>query len=469
MKGGSGVINIKNVSFGYKENEENLSDISLRINDGECVLLCGESGCGKTTVTKLINGLIPHFEESCSLKGSVTAENLKVADTELYELAKHVGSVFQNPKSQFFNLDTDSELSFGLENEGAAPQHIDQRVSRTAEALCLDKILHRNIFSLSGGEKQTLAFASVYAMDPSIYVLDEPTANLDEKAIERLRQQILHLKSEGHTVVIAEHRLYFLADIIDRALYIKDGRLARSFTGAEFRSLTEQERIAMGLRSIRPAVLHLPPASLQAQKEGLRVEQLCCGYKKEGLIFENLSFSALPGEVTAITGHNGSGKTTLMRCLCGLLKERSGKVFLNGKVLNRKGRQREAFCVMQDVNHQLFYDSVWNECEQVSGAEPAEIGQVLDGFNLLSLKQRHPMALSGGQKQRLAVATALLSGKRLLIFDEPTSGLDYGHMQEVCRVVRSLASQGHIVLVVSHDTEFMKNACDRVLAMEGVI
>lgn len=196
------MVRIENVSFGYGEEKNTLHDFSLSIPSGECLLLCGESGCGKTTVTKLINGLIPHFTENGRLRGEVMAEGVRVADTELYILAKHIGSVFQNPKSQFFNLDTDSELAFGLENDGMAPELMEERLAVTVESLQIQKLMHRNIFSLSGGEKQTLAFASVYAMNPAVFVLDEPTANLDEAAIGRLREQIGLLKQQGHTVVI---------------------------------------------------------------------------------------------------------------------------------------------------------------------------------------------------------------------------------------------------------------------------
>ena len=165
-----------------------------------------------------------------------------------------------------------------------------------------------------------------------------------------------------------------------------------------------------------------------------------------------------------LIGVNGVGKTTLSRCLCGLLREQAGTVRLHGRPLGRKERQRAAFCVMQDVNHQLFSDSVWGECRISAPDAPDEkIAEVLDRLQLLSFRERHPMALSGGQKQRLAVATALLSEKPVLIFDEPTSGLDYARMVEVSGVIRDLARQGRIVLVVTHDQEFLQQACDRVL------
>ena len=460
------MISIDNVSFGYGEAQETLSQVSAAIAPGECVLLCGASGCGKTTVTKLINGLIPAFTPGCRMEGRVEVDGLDPGTTPMYELARKVGSVFQNPKSQFFNLDTDSELAFGLENEGRPPEEIRKRVSDTVDALHLQELQARNIFSLSGGQKQLLAFGSVYAMGPEIFVLDEPTANLDQDAIARLHDQIAGLKRQGRTVVIAEHRLYFLTDLIDQALYLRDGVLERTFTREQFCALTDREREALGLRTLTPAGCTLPAVAPAGAKEGLSVEGLTCAYRKDPPVFQALSFSARPGEVVAITGPNGVGKTTLSRCLCGLIREQAGQIALNGRLLNRKERQKAAFCVMQDVNHQLFSDSVWGECRMSAPDAPnSTVEGVLDSLHLLPFRERHPMSLSGGQKQRLAVATALLSEKPILIFDEPTSGLDYARMVEVSGVIRSLAQQGRIVLVVTHDQEFLQRACDRVLRL----
>lgn len=466
------MISIENVSFGYTENKNMLEHVTLDIPAGECILLCGESGCGKTTVTKLANGLIPHFTKIDHMEGSVTVADQSVTDLEVYELAKLVGSVFQNPKSQFFHLDTDGELEFGLENQGVAPEEIRRAVERTVTQLGIESLMGRNVFALSGGEKQMLAFASVYAMNPKIYMLDEPTANLDEDAIRKLREQIILLKKQGKTVVIAEHRLFFLADIIDRAVYIRNGEIKQIFSGEEFQALSDEERISMGLRTIHQTELRLKPAediesTDSGADSGLCVRALSCGYKKSPAVFENLSFTAYPGEVLGITGHNGVGKSTLIRCLCGLLKEKGGSITLNGRILKPKQRQKACYLVMQEVNHQLFSDTVFGECEQLGTADPEEIRHVLKHFDLDAYEDVHPMALSGGQKQRLAVATAVLSGREVLIFDEPTSGLDYRHMMEVCRITKQLAKDGRIVLVVSHDKEFMQEACDRLLTLGG--
>lgn len=172
------MIEFENVSFSYQGQEHNgLHEINLKISDGECVLFCGRSGCGKTTITRLVNGLIPQFYQG-ELQGRILVDGQKISNLPMYQIASKVGSVFQNPRTQFFNVDTDSEISFGIENEALPPKELAERVDQTTDDLNIQNLRNRNIFELSGGEKQKIAFASVYAMNPEIYLLDEPSSNL---------------------------------------------------------------------------------------------------------------------------------------------------------------------------------------------------------------------------------------------------------------------------------------------------
>ena len=223
--------------------------INLTIPDEQCVLLCGRSGCGKTTLTRLINGLIPQFFAG-ELTGKVLLDGENLFDLPMYRIAEKVGSVFQNPRTQFFNVDTDSEIAFGMENEAVPQEQMGQRVVETAKALRIENLLGRNIFALSGGEKQKIAFASVYAMNPQIYLLDEPSSNLDMAAIHDLRAHLRLIKSQGKTIVVAEHRLYYLMDVADRIVYLDNGHIAGDWTPEQFRLLSTEKRQSMGLRAL---------------------------------------------------------------------------------------------------------------------------------------------------------------------------------------------------------------------------
>ena len=244
------MIEFENVSFSYQGQEHNgLHEINLKISDGECVLFCGRSGCGKTTITRLVNGLIPQFYQG-ELQGRILVDGQKISNLPMYQIASKVGSVFQNPRTQFFNVDTDSEISFGIENEALPPKELAERVDQTTNDLNIQNLRNRNIFELSGGEKQKIAFASVYAMNPEIYLLDEPSSNLDMTSIQELAGHLRLIKAQGKTVLIAEHRLYYLMDIADRIVYLDNGRITNIFTPEELRRLPQDMRERMGLRAV---------------------------------------------------------------------------------------------------------------------------------------------------------------------------------------------------------------------------
>ena len=440
-----------------------LSDINLEIQEGEFVLICGESGCGKTTMTKLINGLIPHFVRDVSVDGTITVCGKNVAEMPMYEIAELVGSVFQNPRTQFFYTNSNAEMAFGLENRGVEPEYIRKRIKTTINELDIEKLEDRDVFSMSGGEKQLLAFASVYVMNPQIYVLDEPSANLDIAAMEKLSERMKVIKEKGHTVVVAEHRLAWIQKFADRIIYMKEGRIEQEFTSDEFKALSDLKRKQMGLRSIVPEQIQIPEITGNSEDAVLQICNLSCKRKKQ-MIFQNISLSARAGDIIGITGKNGAGKSTFCNCLCGLLKPKGGEILYQGKKLSEKARTKLFGMVMQEVNHQLFSDSVKNECLLANEeASEQEIRELLEKFDLEEYAEYHPMILSGGQRQRLAICQAVMGEKKLLIFDEPTSGLDFRHMCQVEKLMKQLSEEKYIIIVVTHDYEFLNRACKRYI------
>ena len=462
------MIKIDHISFSYGEENENtggVRDIDLNIEDGQFVVLCGESGCGKTTITRLINGLIPHYYEG-QMAGEVWVNGEKVSEQPLYDTAAVVGSVFQNPRSQFFNVDTTSEITFGCENLGQPEKDIRERFAKTVRDFRLEKLMDRNIFHLSGGEKQKIACAGVSIMEPDVLVMDEPSSNLDAASILDLRKILAFWKSQGKTIIVSEHRLYYLRGLADRFIYLAEGQVSRDYSAAEFEQLTEQQRSNMGLRTFALERL-LPPVLPQQEKTALALHNFRFTYKNEPETLHIMDCEIPTNRIVGIIGNNGAGKSTFSRCFCGLEK-RCGEIVWNGRKYRPKDRLSTCYMVMQEVNHQLFTESVLDEVlisMEEENQERAE--EILNRLDLLAFKDRHPMSLSGGQKQRVAIASAIASKRSILFFDEPTSGLDYKHMKEVANVLRQVRDTGITVYVITHDLELILDCCTDIVHFEN--
>ena len=462
---------LRNVSFRYSNGDAGaLNDIDLTVKQGECVLLCGSSGCGKTTVTRLLNGLIPHYYEG-ELDGEVTLYGKNICDTSIEDLAGIVGSVFQNPRSQFFCVDTTAEIAFGCENMGFSEAEIRHRIERNVTDMNIQYLLNRSIFNLSGGEKQKIACAGVAAMLPEIIVLDEPTSNLDLDAIDELREIIQKWKSQGRTLVIAEHRLGWLSGLCDRVIFMENGSISTEFSGDTFFSLGTEKLNNMGLRALQTNNDHLESHTGMTQikpfdsSSVITLNGFTYSYGKQDAInIQKLDIHK--GAVIAVVGHNGAGKSTFSKCLCGLQKRFKGSITMDGKTYRSKDMMKLAYMVMQDVNNQLFAETVLEEV--MLGAD--DDGQqtalaILEKLNISEYKDRHPMSLSGGQKQRVAIASALMAGKKFIVFDEPTSGLDFRSMECTAELLRTL-DKDITVLIVTHDMELIDRCCTHILHIE---
>ena len=462
------MISFQNVTYSYQESGEpkSLDSINLEVKDGECILLCGKSGCGKTTITRLLNGMIPNFYEG-KLQGTVMVDGKNLFDLPMYEISKRVGSVFQNPRTQFYTVNTTSEIAFGCENLGMEPQEIAERVKQTAKDLQIEYLLNRNIFNLSGGEKQIIAFASIYAMSPQIYVLDEPSSNLDIQAIEKVRKILSLLKQQGKTVIIAEHRTYYLKDLIDRAIYMEDGKVVGEYTMAELARLTYEERVNSGIRTVDLLSYPITAHHARSSSHTIELKDIHCFYgQTEALSIPKLSIPS--GRITAIIGTNGAGKSTFVSCMCGLMKKTKGTFLLDGKKQSAKEQVRDSYLAMQEVNHQLFSDSVREEIVLGSGeSSENSLQEIMTALDISALSERHPMTLSGGQKQRVIIASAMFCGKKILYFDEPTSGLDFSHMIQTCQLLKQLQKEDVFLFIITHDYELIASVCDSVIHVEN--
>lgn len=456
----------EDVSFTYLHGDEpTLKEINLKVAPGECILVCGASGSGKSTLSRLLNGISPNYVEG-ELDGSLHVNGLVAGEADLEEYVPVVGSVFQNSKTQHFTVDTTSELAFPLENLGKDPAFIQEQVTRKAQEFQIDRLLDRNIFELSGGEKQQIAFTAANMLEPEVLVLDEVTSNLDQGAILRIRDMVARLKEQGMTIVILEHRLAWAKDLADRYVLFENGRIVNDWTAEEFMQFSNQDLHEMGLRSMdlsehQQLIEEKLNQTNDFTSASLRTEHLSIGYSNRDVL-EDLNLGFHGGQVTGLLGPNGTGKSTLGNTLTGLQNPLSGKVLWNGQSITKNHLLKKSYLVMQDMNYQLFTDSVLEEV--LLGAKyPEYADSVIEQLNLTEFKERHPMSLSEGQKQRVAIASAIISGKEIIVFDEPTSGLDYLHMERFGKLLDDLKKTDAVIIVITHDEELASVWCDSII------
>lgn len=451
------------ISFDLRFTYEGRAEPSLVargwIAPGETVVLCGPSGCGKTTLLRCMNRLIPYMYEG-RLEGEVCLSGRSIGDMSVGEAGLLAATVFQDPRSQFFTLNSSTEIAFGLENRGLPHGKMRERVEEAFRRFGLERLKGREVYRLSAGERQLVAVLSAWAMETPIVLLDEPTANLDAGSVAILGRLLRELKEQGKTLVICEHRLHDVKALADRYLVMSAGRIVRELSAAEMEGLTEEERAGLSLRSLNPE--RMVPNPRPSGEEPLwtaRGLEYRFGRRE---VLRGADLEIRKGEILGLIGANGSGKTTLGKLITGLYKPDAGEILSKGRPLSRRALRENGMFIFQEAELQCFTNSVENELMygRDESARP-RMEELLRRFGMEDLKSRHPFSLSGGQMQLLSLMLAGMSTMEVVVLDEPTAGLDAINLEASAMLAREMARE-KAVIVITHDIEWMAKACDRV-------
>lgn len=454
-----------------QESTPTLRKVSGNIPAGRCVVLCGGSGCGKSTLLRCLNGLIPQFYEG-ELTGFCRLDGHGTADLSIGEIGELAASVFQDPRSQFFTVNSSNEVAFGLENHGLPQEKIRNRVDEAFRTFHLEHLKNRNVYELSSGERQLISILSAWAMDTDIFLLDEPTANLDFAATQQLRNILLKLKKQGKTLLLSEHRLYYLADIADEYWIMANGEIKHKYTAEKAKSLSPLQLHTLSLRTLdleQITVSERPPQP-ENMPQALSVSNLRYEYgRKNRAILSDVNFSVCTHEIVGLVGANGCGKTTLGKLIAGLYHSTGGEISLFGKAQKPKQLQKQVLFIMQEAEFQFFTNSVLHELQyghKITAEFEKKTETLLKSMDMWECRDRHPFSLSGGQMQRLTLMMAYLSDKPIVILDEPTAGQDAESLKRCAELIREMGKE-KTVLIITHDLELIADACDRCIGLSG--
>lgn len=494
------MIEIEGLTYTYPgAHRPALSGVSLRIAEGEFVLVSGPSGAGKSTLLRCLNGLVPHFTGG-RIGGRITVAGHNPVTEGPQVLSRVVGFVFQDPRGQFVLDRVEDEIAFGLENAAVPPAEMRVRVEEVLHLLDLAPLRDRTLDMLSGGEQQRVAIAAALVFRPRILVLDEPTSQLDPQSAEDVLQALVRLNQDlGLTIVLAEHRLERVLPYVDRLVYLPgpaennggviDGpprqvlrqmelvppvvALGREL-GWEPLPLTVKEGRSFAARlSIPPAT---PRVALRHRTGSrLRIRDLHFAYNGREVL-QGIDLELAPGELVALMGRNGSGKTTLLRCIVGLLRPGRGQIALDGHLITEHHPAeicRYVGYLPQHPESMLFAESVAEELEitlrnhGLQSAPPIPPHELLTRLGLVGVANSYPRDLSAGQRQRVALGAVTVTRPGLLLLDEPTRGLDYQLKRQLVALLREWQGEGVSILLVTHDVELAVLAADRVVLLSN--
>lgn len=494
-------IEIKNLTFTYPlSNREALKNINLTIESGDFVVLCGKSGCGKTTLLRLLkNSISPKGK----LSGSILIDGNDIINLPPFEDATKIGFVMQNPDNQIVTDKVWHELAFGLENLGLDNETIHIRVAEMASYFGIDKWFDKNTNELSGGQKQLLNLASIMVMNPQILILDEPTSQLDPIAADNFLSTISKINEEfGITVIISEHRLEDVFQKADKVAVMEDGEIVSYSTpqeiGDNFDSQTDFVKVSAptpmyvfsksGIEgqcpitiregkkwlqniNIKNTICNFSPTAVKKEC-AIELKNICFAYSKnDNDVLNNLNLTIPKNSIFAVLGANGAGKSTLIKVMSGIERAYRGSVKIDGvkieKYHSSKLYKNNLAVLPQNVQALFVGSTVRQDLETVN---KDEIDEICSLTNITHILNSHPFDISGGEQQRVALAKVLLTNPKILIADEPTKGMDSEYKLEFAKILNSLKEKGCTVILISHDIEFCAMYADMcALIFDGKI
>jgi energy-coupling factor transport system ATP-binding protein len=480
-------LEIEGLTFRYRfRPEPALHDLSLTLGHGELLLVAGASGCGKTTLIRCINGLIPRSYKG-DLEGSIRLQGQDTADFSLARISQAVGTVLQDPERQILGVRVSAEVAFGLENLGLSRPEIRERVAEALDHLGIAHLRDRETFLLSGGEKQKVALAGVLAMRPSILLLDEPLASLDPASAQEALALFRRLADRGISILLVEHRVEDAMSIEpDRVLFMQDG--AASYLGpleglmevVDYRQVKLPAPVVIQRAASDPPPTFEPAIQPNGREPLVTFEDVSFAYAKDSPeVVRDVNLAIRHGDVIAVLGPNGAGKTTLVKHAIGLLKPHRGRVLVEGQDTESAsvaGIAHTLGYVFQSPSHMLFAPTVREELafgpRNLDFAEEAieeGVARAVDIVNLGGLEEYPPLALSFGQQKRVSIAAILAMRSKILVMDEPTAGQDYANYMAFMDSILQMPGFQAIVFI-THDLDLAICYANRVILMyEGEV
>jgi len=477
-------LSVEDISFRYRDRTTPaIQDISFSISSGEILLVAGASGCGKTTLIRCINGLIPRSYKG-ERGGRILIHGEETTGWSLARVSQQVGTVLQDPERQILGSRVLHEVAFGLENLGLPRPEIIERAEAALELLKISHLRERETFTLSGGEKQKLALAGVLAMRPTILLLDEPLASLDPASAQETLSMVRMLADQGMAVLLVEHRVEDVLNIHpDRVLFMADGRIRYLGDLNGLGAAVNYHEIKLPAEVIiQRAAADPPPPSIQplpsvsphesTPEPLVRFEDVAFGYSSEQEVLHGINVDIRRGDVIAVLGPNGAGKTTFVKHAIGLLKPKAGRVVVEARDTRDLTVAKIASTlgyVFQSPSHMLFAPTVYEELafgptnlKHPKDQIPQEVKEALDTVNLSDKEKEPPLALSFGQQKRVSIAAILAMRSRILIMDEPTAGQDYfNYMSFMDTIVQMPGFEA--ILFITHDVDLAVIYANRVL------